>query len=906
MLPDSQDRSEKQLALLKKQIVQRKEAEAALRRESAIVKLLQEVAVAANEARTTETAFQFALDKICAFTGWPLGHVYEVAPDTRELIPTAIWHCDGQAPYCSFMEITMDTRFTAGKGWLGKLLVTGKPQLITDIGDNPDFIRSTPLGETDVRVGLAFPALVGSQVVAVLEFFSPQEAEPDEDLLEVMAHIGAQLGRVVERVQAEESLRESEQRLRQSEALLAEAERIAHLGSWEWDIEEDRVTWSAEMRGIYGLRPGQLGLDDFLERVHPEDRHYTREIIGAAYAAKEPFEFFHRIVRPDGEVRLLHARGKPVLDESGELVRMVGTGQDVTELKQTEDKLEHTAQQLTALNEMGQTVTASLELEDVFRRVLTTLRPLLQAEGIFILLLDGDELVFAATDEIGTGSLKGQRVSVTAGVAGEVIDTGRPIWVYGEATRQRVYRLIEERTGYQPSALLAVPLTLRGEWIGVMEAVHSKADAFDASDLRLLEAAAAWTAIAIGNARLFEAQQRARQTAEVMRNANEDLTQSLDLNSVLASLLKHLQQLIGYDHALIMLKEKNAQLCIHAVQQPDLGDGDVLHRRLRPESYPHLQKLLSANHDLTLEDVREDAEWRDPPGFPERMRSCLGVPLRVSGQVLGLCLLAKGAPGYFSRRHQLLAESLAGQAAIALQNAQLFAEIRASRERLRYLTGKVVSAQEEERRRVSRELHDEAGQALMALKMSLNAIKTGLPEELQELREKLAQAVELTGDTMEQIRLLAHDLRPPVLDTFSLNSALEGLAQEFAERSQLSVSYHGTELPSLRDPVTISFYRFLQEALTNVVKYADASQVQIVLDVSQDAVKLTVTDDGQGFSPSKELSPRKGIGLIGVQERFELLGGQLEIDTEPGRGTRLTAHAPLEPRFITENEREQR
>lgn len=906
MLPDSQDRAEKQLALLKKQIAQRKEAEEALRRESAIVNLLQEVAVAANEARTTEAAFQFALDKICAFTGWPLGHVYEVAPDTRELIPTSIWHCDDQAHYSSFIEITMDTRFAAGTGWPGKVLVTGKPQWLTEIGDNPDFIRSNPLGETDVAVGIAFPALVGSEVVAVLEFFSPQEAEPDDDLLEVMAHIGAQLGRVVERVRAEESLRESEQRLRQSEALLAESERIARLGSWEWDIETDRVAWSAEMRRIYGLSPGRLSLDDFLQRVHPEDRHYTREVIGAAYAARQSFEFFHRIVRPDGEVRLLHARGKPVLDEAGELVRMVGTGQDVTELKQTEEKLEHTAQQLTALNQMGQTVTASLELEGVFQRVLTTLHPLLDAEGIFILLLEGDELVFAATDEIGKGSLKGQSVPVTAGVAGEVIDTGRPIWVYGEETRQRIYRHIEERTGYQPAALLAAPLTLRGEWIGVMEAVHSEADAFDASDLRLLEAAAAWTAIAIGNARLFEAQQRARQTAEVMRNANEELTQSLDLNSVLASLLEHLQQLIGYDHALIMLQEKNAQLCIRAVQQRDHGaaDGDVLHRRLRPESYPLLQKLLSANQDLSLDDVREDDEWRDPPGFPEQMRSCLGVPLRISGQVLGLCLVAKEDPGYFSRRHQLLAESLAGQAAIALQNAQLFAEIRASRERLRYLTGKVVSAQEEERRRVSRELHDEAGQALMALKMSLNAIKSGLPEELQELREQLAQAVELTGDTMEQIRLLAHDLRPPVLDTFSLNSALEGLAQEFADRSQLSVSYHGTELPSLRDPVSISFYRFLQEALTNVVKYADASQVEIVLDISQDVVKLTVTDDGQGFSPSKDLSRRKGIGLIGVQERFELLGGQLEIDTELGRGTRLMASAPLEACFITENERE--
>lgn len=900
MLPDSQDRAEKQLALLKKQIAQRKEAEEALRRESAIVKLLQEVAVAANEARAIEPAFQFALNRICTFTGWPVGHVYKVEAETGELLPSSIWHCDDRDHYRSFIETTMNTRFTAGEGWLGKLLVTGKPQWITDIGDNPDFIRSTSLGETDLRAGLAIPALVGTEVVAVLEFFFSQEAEPDDDLLEVMAPIGAQLGRVVERVQAEESLRDSQQRLQQGEALLAEAERIAHLGSWQWDIEQDRVAWSAEMCRIYGLKAGRLSLDDFLERVHPEDRHNTREVIGAAYAAKESFEFFHRIVRPDGEVRLLHARGKPVLDETGELTGMVGTGQDVTELKQAEEKLEHTAQQLTALNEMGQTVTASLELEDVFQRVLTTLRPLLNAEGIFILLLDGDELVFAATDKIGTGSLDGQRVPVTAGVAGEVIDTGRPIWVYGEETRRRIYRHIEERTGYQPAALLATPLTLRGEWIGVMEAVHSSADAFDAGDLRLLEAAAAWTAIAIGNARLFEAQQRARRTAEVMRNANEELTQTLDLNAVLASLLEHLHQLIGYDSAVVMLLDRGSQLRIRATHNYDADT--VLHRRVHAESYPYLQKLLSAEQNLSVDDAQDDVDCRHLPGFPDEIQSILGVPLRVSGQVLGLCLLAKEEPGYFDRRHQLLAESLAGQAAIALQNAQLFAEVRASRERLRYLTGKVVSAQEEERRRVSRELHDEAGQALMALKMSLNAIKVGLPEDLQELREQVAQAVELTGDTMEQIRLLAHDLRPPVLDTFSLNSALEGLAHDFADRSQLSIIYQGAELPSLRDPIAISFYRFLQEALTNVVKYADASHVHVILDVNEETVKLTVTDDGQGFVPSEKISSSKGIGLVGVQERFELLGGHLQIDSEPGRGTKLTASAPLEPRFIKERE----
>lgn len=900
MLPDNQERAERQLALLKKQIAQRKEAEEALRRESAIVRLLQEVAVAANEAKTIEAAFRVALDKICEFTGWPLGRVYQVKPEIEKPFLTTIRYCTDESRYAPFVERTDDTLSAANKEWVGQVADSGEPAWFMDVAHTPDFIRPRPeenhlLEETGIKTGLAFPVLVGKGVVAVLEFFALEETEPDEELLQAMAHIGVQLGRVVERVRAEETLRDSEQRLRQSKALLADAERIARLGSWEWDIEKNQVVWSEEMHRIYGLEPGEFSasFEGFLERVHPDDRHYAREVIGSAYADEEPFDFFHRIIRPDGDVRLLHGRGQPVFDEAGEMARMVGTGQDVTELKQTEEKLEHTAQQLSALNELGQTVTASLDLEDVFQRVLSSLRPLLRAEGIFILLLEGDNLVFAATDEIGMGSLQGQRVPVTGGVAGEVIDTGRPVWVYGEETRQRVYRHIEEETGYRPAAILATPLRLRGEWIGVMEAVHSQADAFDTDDLRLLEAAAAWTAIAIGNARLFETQQRARQTAEIMRNANQDLTQTLDLDSVLETLLEHLQELIGYDRAAVVLQERGAQLRIRAVRGADAGQ--LQQKRMQTEDYPLFQELLRTQQSLLVSDTGKVEARRTLPGSDGAAASQLGVPLQVSGKAIGLCLLEKAERGYFTRHHQLLAESLAGQAAISLQNARLFSEVRSSRERLRYLTGKVVSAQEEERRRISRELHDQAGQALTALKMSLNAVRAGLPADLQDSREQLAEAVDLADQTMEQIRLLAHNLRPPVLDTFSLNSSLEGLCEEFAARCEFSVTYHGEETSALRDPVAISFYRFLQEALTNVVKHAEASEVKVVLAVGEEDIELSVTDDGQGFASRTEISSGNGIGLIGVQERFELLGGQLEVDSVPGRGTRLTARVPLEP-----------
>jgi signal transduction histidine kinase len=250
----------------------------------------------------------------------------------------------------------------------------------------------------------------------------------------------------------------------------------------------------------------------------------------------------------------------------------------------------------------------------------------------------------------------------------------------------------------------------------------------------------------------------------------------------------------------------------------------------------------------------------------------------------------------YSQEDMDLLSGLANVAVIAIENARLFEQVRAGRERLRRLTQQVVSAQEEERRRLSRELHDEAGQALTALKISLDLIQSDLPVEAGSLRQRLAEAGALTETTMEQIRLLAYGLRPPALDAVGLSYTLEGLCRDFAERTQLSIGYAGAELPVLPEAANMCLYRVLQEALTNVAKHADANQVRVALRCDTETVNLLVEDDGQGFEVQAGTSA--GIGLLGMQERIELLGGQLEIESWPGQGTRLTAHIPLQRAYL--------
>jgi signal transduction histidine kinase len=282
----------------------------------------------------------------------------------------------------------------------------------------------------------------------------------------------------------------------------------------------------------------------------------------------------------------------------------------------------------------------------------------------------------------------------------------------------------------------------------------------------------------------------------------------------------------------------------------------------------------------------------------ERLIGMLGIeksiyaPLRVSGKTHGLLGVASTD---LTEADVPAVTAFANQAGIAIENARLLEQVSVDHERLRRLAQQIVSAQEEERQRLSRALHDEAGQALTALKISLQLTQQDLPAELRSLCQRLDDAVALITTTMEQIRLLAQDLRPPALDAAGLDPTLEGFCSDFAQRTRLTVDYLGLEPPRLPEAVNVCLYRFLQEALTNVAKHACANQVCVALRHDAETVSLSVEDDGRGFDNQARLSVSgwpMGIGLLGMQERIESLGGRLEIESRPGQGTRLMAYLP--------------
>jgi PAS domain S-box-containing protein len=280
----------------------------------------------------------------------------------------------------------------------------------------------------------------------------------------------------------------------------------------------------------------------------------------------------------------------------------------------------------------------------------------------------------------------------------------------------------------------------------------------------------------------------------------------------------------------------------------------------------------------------------------ENLNTLVHIPLIAKDCILGSMCVGTRLRRDFSGEEQELLSSIGRQIAIAIDNARLYAEVQA-KERMRGdLLMKVIGAQEEERKRIARELHDETSQSLAAL---LFAFEEGLEiEEVDEFHDRLKKMHDLTQHTLDGVHKMIFDLRPSVLDHLGLVPAIRWFAETRLEPKgvRLSLEDFPTQL-RLPPEVETTLFRVVQEAILNIARHAAARNVLIRFSTSGRDVWVEVEDDGVGFDPSlltPDLDSMRGIGLLGMQERLEILGGDLEIHSAPGSGTRLLIHVPVE------------
>jgi signal transduction histidine kinase len=265
------------------------------------------------------------------------------------------------------------------------------------------------------------------------------------------------------------------------------------------------------------------------------------------------------------------------------------------------------------------------------------------------------------------------------------------------------------------------------------------------------------------------------------------------------------------------------------------------------------------------------------------VRTGIFVPMILRDRAIGVISAhdKEGEDARFTDEDVRLAEAFASRAAVAVDLSE-----RVARDALR----QVVSAQELERRRLARELHDETGQALTSILLKLKSIEDeGDPAQLADATAELR---ELVVTTLQDVRALAVELRPKALDDFGLVSALERLVETFREQTGMEVDLE-PRLGAERLPreIETTLYRITQEALTNVVKHARATRVSIVLTRRDGAVSAVIEDDGRGISTGEPTGD--GLGLVGMRERVALVGGRLVVESPPGGGTTLSIEVPI-------------
>jgi signal transduction histidine kinase len=429
------------------------------------------------------------------------------------------------------------------------------------------------------------------------------------------------------------------------------------------------------------------------------------------------------------------------------------------------------------------------------------------------------------------------------------------------------------------TTFLGLPIVLRGVAYGNLYLTEKEGGhEFTPEDEELTQLLAAQAAVAIENARLYESSTRWLRQLESLNEIGTALASELELEPLLAIVARRLQELVDARLVLIALPEGGSLRIAAAEGESSFG---VTGTELAID-HSKAGRVLERGRSERLDSILDDPEVDQQVTRRLGVHSALYVPLVARGSTIGVLIAhdKRGSSPAFAEDDLRLAETLAARAAVAVDQSA-----RVSRDVVR----RVVEAQELERARLARELHDETGQALTSILLGLKPLESAAGEEA---REAVASLRELVVATLQNVRRLAVELRPSVLDDFGLVPAVERLTDTFREQSGLRVELEA-QLGDERLPreAETTLYRVIQEAFTNVVKHAGATRVSVLLQRQQGHALAVVEDDGSGFDPSR--AREDALGLAGMRERLALAGGRLRIESAPGAGTTLVAEVPV-------------
>ena len=735
--------------------------------------------------------------------------------------------------------------------------------------------------------------------------------------------------------------------LRQSEADLAEAQRVAKLGSWRFDLATHAVRWSKELYRIFDVEEQAFGgtFEAFLAGVHPDDRSRVLQAHDDAREGGKPFELEYRVVTHAGQVKTIREVGYALKDDPGKVVGLFGTAQDVTERKQAEEALQKTNARLQAILDaspipiigvtadgrieswnaaaervFGWSATEAIghlcpgvpheELEDYLAMVRRAMRGEPSLGLVRYRRKNGGSLLVCRVSAAPQRNAQGQSVGVTVLLEDVTGQAQAEAALRESEERLRllddnlpdsyVYQYTQEADG-TPRFLYLSAGVERLHGVKAEPALRDASVLFRQIAPEQLSALAAAEAASLRDLSDFQMELRIRRAdgqwrwLQLRSRPRRTPAEQVIWDGVASDITerKQVEEALRESQERFSSAFKNAAVGMALVAP----EGRLLqaNRALREHlGYSEAELLAATFQTLTHpDDLAKDLAY---------VRQMLAGEIQTyqmekryfhkSGDIVwgllsvSLVRNSQGLPAYFISQIQDITEHKQAEAAL-----------RQSREQLRALLARLERLREEERTRMAREVHDVLGQLLTALKMDTSWCERRFTEITDEplrrsLEEKVKATSRLADQMIETVQKISGELRPSLLDNIGLGAALQFEARQFQERTGIAcqVSVPSETLPLEPDRAT-GIFRVFQELLTNVARHAQASRVAASLVQTAQQVTLEVKDNGRGIRED-ELRHPKSLGILGMAERASLMGGRIEIHATAGIGTTATLTIP--------------
>ena len=646
----------------------------------------------------------------------------------------------------------------------------------------------------------------------------------------------------VARTQAERSLRENEERLR----LAVEGGSI---GTWHRNLSSGEIIWSDRCREIFGVAPNApLSHEMFLDAIDPKDRDYVRDAHADAFRQRKQYDLQYRIVRPDGSSRWVSAIGRGSYDDAGNLIRIEGVVLDVTEQKMAAEYL--------------------LAAENRYRALIEH-----SPDGIGLISANGKVLYLSPATTRMTGYPLDERLGKF------YVDI---VHADDQLTVHETFSAVLQK----PSASETLQFRYRhkdGSWRWIESVLTNM---LDEPSVRAIVC----NQRDITERKLAERDLQARvDELQWLHQISQRIFQSDELKTTAQIILDAASLVSSCDLGIIRLMDKTTGL-LEPVASQGYKDPESpnQHRKIVENgTTDSLVQTVNLKHTLVQERLQ------DKPGLQnfknEGIQSLITVPVRTDNHVLGILQLGNRTVRTFEPDLINLLETLGCNLGIAVQMNNHLDDALASQTQLRNLARKLVEAQETERRHIARELHDEVGQELTALKLSLGLAARS---ETSHEKSRLDDAADLIDKLVAKVRDISVRFRPAMLDDLGLLPTLLWYFKSFTEQTNIQVNFEHTLDRRFSTELETNAYRIVQESLTNAARHAKVSETSVHISANRQLFRIEIEDQGAGFDPIT--ATQETAGLTEMRERAAAVGGHLTVLSAAGAGTLVAAEFPLE------------